>query len=120
MSLNLELASMLNSFLQGELQLPAYREAMLRLRLEKLDSLEPSDKTFVYGFETRYAQLKAGALTDTQFKDMLSYAAASIAASQNPQPDVWFEQSEQQADRETPSGVPKSKWEQRMEVVAVA
>jgi hypothetical protein len=90
MPLNLELANQLNNFLSGSLALSAYREAMMRVRVEKLESLLLRDKNFVYEFETRYAQLKAEALTEYQFKELLTYAAVSESAATTSQPEVWF------------------------------
>ncbi len=89
MPFNQELANQLSSFLAGELPLPAYRQAMMRFRLEKLESVQERDKNFVYEFETRYAQLKAEAITEHQFTQLLGYAAACQPAAAH-SPEVWF------------------------------
>jgi len=89
MPFNQELANQLSNFLAGELPLPAYREAMMRFRLEKLESLQERDKNFVYEFETRYAQLKAEAITEHQFRQLMGYAAACQPAATHPT-EVWF------------------------------
>jgi len=90
MTLDLELATHLNNFLTGQLPLPAYREAMMRVRVEKLESLQPRDKSFLLEFEMRYAQLRAEAITEYQFKQLLTYAAVSEPSGTNEQVEVWF------------------------------
>ena len=79
MTLSLELANQLSSFLAERLSLSAYREAMMRVRVETFDSMQLRDKSFLLEFETRYAQLKAGAITEYQFKQLLAYAAVNDA-----------------------------------------
>lgn len=88
--LNEDLSKLLSSFLSGSLSLPAYREAMMRVRVENLESLKPRDKNFLYDFETRYAQLKSQAINDFQFKELLTYAAVDEPASTMSEGDVWL------------------------------
>jgi hypothetical protein len=90
MLLNPGFASNLLDFLKGELSLSAYRVAMMRVRLEALDSLPARDKNFLYEFETRYAQLNAGAITEYTFKQFLAYAAACEPTGTYAQPKLWF------------------------------
>jgi hypothetical protein len=90
MTLSLELANQLSSFLAERLSLSAYREAMMRVRVETFDSMQLRDKSFLLEFETRYAQLKAGAITEYQFKQLLAYAAVNEPVGTNEQPEVWF------------------------------
>jgi len=90
MPFNQELANQLSSFLAGDLSLPAYRQAMMSFRLEKLESVQDRDKNFVYEFETRYAQLKAEAINEYQFRQLLGYAAACHSASIQ-HADVWLQ-----------------------------
>ena len=82
LTLTLELANQLNTFLTGSLSLSAYREAMMRFRLGNFDALAPRDKAFVLEFETRYAQLKANAIDESQFKSLIAYAGADTATAQ--------------------------------------
>jgi hypothetical protein len=86
LSLDLELANQLNSYLRGAMQLSAYREWMMQFRVQKLHSASETDKTFVYAFETRYAQFQAEAITEFQFKQLLTYAAL---AQPLPVANVW-------------------------------
>ena len=91
MPFNKELVDQLSNFLAGNLSLPAYRQAIMRFRLEKLESVQERDKNFVYEFETRYAQLTAEAITEYQFKQLLGYAAASESAAPQPTTGMWFQ-----------------------------
>jgi hypothetical protein len=105
MPFNQELANQLSNFLAGDLSLPAYRQAMMRFRLEKLESVQDWDKNFVYEFETRYAQLKAEAITEYQFRQLLGYAAASQTVSTQ-HPEVQFQL--ESTERKPPQSVVSS------------
>ena len=90
MRLNLTLAKMLRDFVKGDLSLFDYRMAMMRVRVDGLDSLESQDKNFVYEFEVRYAQLMAAAITEYTFKQLLSYAASCQLTGTDGRTELWF------------------------------
>lgn len=90
MALNSDLANKLRDFLRGSLSLSDYRVAMMHVRLDELESLPLRDQNFVYDFETRYAQLVAGAITEYTFKQLLAYAATCESTGSNQQTKVWL------------------------------